>query len=222
QEYFFNSTRVGKSFGEILDEKLAIAGTTLYRRGNFMGTWDQVLCDALLDEYQADISLSAGVRWGTTVPKGHWITMGDMMTQCAITYGETYARDMKGSDLLLILEGVADNLFAEDPYLQSGGDMVRIGGLDYTIDPTAALNERLTDLKLDNGEAFDPEKTYKVAGWASVGAAPEGRLIWDIVRDYILRARDENNVLHLKKLNTPKLLGVSDNPGLADYEGEVG
>ena len=135
-EFYFNDTRVGKSFKEILDEKLAIAGTTLYRRGNFMGTWDQVICDALNDEYKSDMSLSAGVRWGTTVPKGEWITMGDMMTQVAITYGETYVIPMKGSDIVTMLEGIADNLFAKDPYLQSGGDMVRIGGLDYTIDPT--------------------------------------------------------------------------------------
>ncbi|MEE9446811.1 MAG: 5'-nucleotidase C-terminal domain-containing protein [Arenicellales bacterium] len=220
KEYFFNPTRVGKSFKDILDEKLAIAGETLYRRGNFMGTWDQVLCDALNDEFKSDMSLSAGVRWGTSVPKGEWITMGDMMTQCAITYGETYARPMKGSDIAEMLEGIADNLFTKDPYLQSGGDMVRIGGVDYTINPTKD-KDRLSDITFDNtGEALDPEKDYLVSGWATVGEAPKGRLIWDIVRDYIIRARDENNVLHLKKINTPKLVGVSDNPGLADYIGE--
>lgn len=220
-EFFFNPGRVGKTYKDILDEKLAIAGETLYRRGNFMGTWDQVICDALNDEYKSDMSLSAGVRWGTTVPKGEWITMGDMMTQCAITYGESYVRDMKGSEIVAMLEGVADNLFAKDPYLQSGGDMVRIGGLDYTIDPTKDEN-RLSDMRFNNtGEALDPEKTYKVSGWASVGAAPEGRLIWDIVRDYILRKRDENNVLNIDYMNVPKLVGVADNPGLADYRGEV-
>lgn len=218
--FYFDSRRVGKSYDEILGEKLAIAGTTLYRRGNFMGTWDQVICDALIDEYDAQISLSAGVRWGTTVPEGHWITMDDLMTQVAITYGETYVRDMKGSDLILTLEGIADNLFAIDPYLQSGGDMVRIGGLEYTIEPKGELNKRLTDVRLTSGEPIDPEKNYRVAGWASVGPAPEGRLIWDIVREYILRARDENNVLHLKHVSTPKLLGVDNNPGLADYIGE--
>ena len=220
-EFYFNADRLGKSFKEILDEKLAIAGRTLYRRGNFMGTWDQVLCDALNDEYKSDLSLSAGVRWGTTVPEGEWITMGDMMTQCAITYGETYVRDMKGSDIVVMLEGIADNLFTKDPYLQSGGDMVRIGGLDYTIDPTKEA-DRLSDIRFNNtGEALDPEKMYSVSGWATVGAAPEGRLVWDIVRDYILRARDENNVLNLSYINTPKLVGVSDNPGLADYIGET-
>ncbi len=220
--FYVNKGRVGKTYKEILDEKLAIAGTTLYRRGNFMGTWDQVICDALIHEYKANISLSAGVRWGTTVPKGQWVTMGDMMTQCALTYGETYAREMKGSDILVMLEGIADNLFAKDPYLQSGGDMVRVGGLEYTINPTKELNERLTDVRLTNGEALQANKNYLVAGWASVGPHPDGRLIWDIVRDYILAVRDADNVLHIKHINTPKLAGVSDNPGMADYIGELG
>ncbi len=220
--FYFNTERVGKTYAEILGEKLAIAGETLYRRGNFMGTWDQIICDALIDEYKADISLSAGVRWGTTIPAGHWITMGDMMTQVAITYGETYLIDMKGRDILVMLEGVADNLFDVDPYRQSGGDMVRTGGLDYSIDPAKPLNSRITDARLNNGHVIEPEETYKVAGWASVNAAPDGRLIWDIVRDYLLRARDSENVIHIKKLNVPKLLGVKDNPGLADYRGETG
>ena len=212
---------MGKTFKTLLSEKLAIAGETLYRRGNFMGTWDQVLCDALNDEFKSDISLSAGVRWGTTVPEGEWITTGDMMTQCAITYGETYVRDMKGADIVTMLEGIAGNLFDKDPYLQSGGDMVRVGGLDFTIDPTKD-KDRLSDLVITKtGEALDPEKMYSVSGWASVGQYPDGRLVWDIVRDYILRERDENKVLHIKKLNTPKLVGVSDNPGLADYVGET-
>ncbi len=221
-EFYYNADRVGKSYKDILDEKLAIAGETLYRRGNFMGTWDQVLCDALNDEYKSDMSLSAGVRWGTTVPKGEWITMGDMMTQCAITYGETYVRDMQGAEIVTMLEGIAGNLFDKDPYLQSGGDMVRVGGLDFTIEPGKDEN-RLSDIRFNKtGEALDPEKMYSVSGWATVGAAPEGRLIWDIVRDYILRARDENKVLNLKYINTPKLVGMNDNPGLADYIGETG
>ena len=220
-KFYYNEQRVGKTYKELLEEKLAIAGTTLYRRGNFMGTWDQLICDALNDEFGSDLSLSAGVRWGTTVPKGEWITAGDMMTQCAITYGETYVREMKGADIIVMLEGIADNLFAKDPYMQSGGDMVRIGGLDYTIDPTLDEN-RLSDLVLTKtGEAMDPEKNYLVSGWASVGPHPEGRLIWDVVRDYILRARDDKQVIHINKLNTPKLVGVSDNPGLADYVGET-
>ena len=223
KDRFYNKSRLGKSFDDILSEKLAIADRTLYRRGNFMGTWDQVLCNALRHEYGADVSLSAGVRWGTTTPAGEWITMEDVMTQCSMTYGETYMNEMKGQDLMNVLEQVADNLFDPDPYLQSGGDMVRVGGLDFTIDPTKKLYERITDARLDNGEPIDPEKTYKVAGWAVVNRTPEGRLMWDVVRDYILKAKDpKDNVLRLPKVNHPKLVGISDNPGIADYEGELG
>jgi sulfur-oxidizing protein SoxB len=220
-KFFFNPSRVGKTFEEILGEKLAIADRLLYRRGNFMGTWDQVLCNALRHEYGADVALSAGVRWGTTTLKGDWITMEDVMTQCAMTYGETYVSEMKGSDLLNIVEGVADNLFDPDPYLQSGGDMVRIGGLDYTIDPAKPLYERITDARLDNGHLIEPDETYKVAGWASVGKAPDGRLMWDVVRDYVVATKGDDDVLVLPKINHPKLVGVADNPGIADYPGEM-
>jgi sulfur-oxidizing protein SoxB len=218
---FFNKDRVGKTYEEILGEKLAKADRLLYRRGNFMGTWDQVLCNALRHEFDADVAMSAGVRWGTSTLKGDWITMEDVMTQCAMTYGETYVSEMNGKDLMNILEQVADNLFDLDPYLQSGGDMVRVGGMDYSIDPSKPLYERITDARLDNGHAIEPDTVYKVAGWASVGKAPEGRLMWDVVRDYILATKDENDVLVLPKINHPKLVGVSDNPGIADYPGEL-
>ncbi|VAW68697.1 Sulfur oxidation protein SoxB [hydrothermal vent metagenome] len=221
RKFFFNNRRLGKTFGDILDEKLAIADRLLYRRGNFMGTWDQVLCNALREEYNADVAMSAGVRWGTTTLKGDWITMEDVMTQCAITYGETYVNEMSGRDLMRILEGVADNLFDLDPYLQSGGDMVRVGGMDYTIDPSKPLYQRLTDAKLDNGHAIEPDQMYKVAGWATVNKAPDGRLMWDVVRDYILKNRGEDNVLRLPKINHPTLVGVKDNPGIADYPGKI-
>ncbi len=222
KKYHYNPKRVGKTYEQILNEKLAIADRTLYRRGNFMGTWDQVLCNALRHEYGADVAMSAGVRWGTTTLEGDWITMEDVMTQCSMTYAETYVSEMKGKDLMNILEGVADNLFDPDPYLQSGGDMVRVGGLDYTIDPSRKLYERLTDARLDNGHLIEPETTYKVAGWASVNRTPEGRLMWDVVRDYIIAARGEDHILRLPKINHPKLIGVSSNPGIADYPGKVG
>ncbi len=220
-KYFYNKDRVGKTFEEILNEKLAIADRLLYRRGNFMGTWDQVLCNALRHEYDADVAMSAGVRWGTTTLEGDWITMEDVMTQCAITYGETYVSEMTGHDLMRILEGVADNLFDPDPYLQSGGDMVRVGGMDYTIDPNKPIYERITNARLDNGHLIEPDQTYKVAGWASVNRTPEGRLMWDIVRDYIVSQRGKDNTLRLPKINHPKLIGVSKNPGIADYPGEL-
>ncbi len=218
-KYFYNPKRAGKTYKEILDEKLAIADRTLYRRGNFMGTWDQVLCNALRHEYGADVAMSAGVRWGTTTLEGEWITMEDVMTQCSMTYAETYVQEMKGKDLMNIIESVADNLFDPDPYLQSGGDMVRLGGMDYTIDPSKKLYERITEARLDNGHLIEPETMYKVTGWASVNQAPDGRLMWDIVRDYIIATRDKDHVLRLPKINHPKLIGVSANPGIADYPG---
>lgn len=221
KDKFFNPDRVGKTYEEILSEKLAISDRLLYRRGNFMGTWDQVLCNALREEHKADVSMSAGVRWGVTTLKGDWITMEDVMSQCAMTYGETYVTEMTGKALLSTLESVADNLFDEDPYLQSGGDMVRIGGMDYTIEPSKPLGKRITESRLDNGDIIDPDKTYKVAGWASVNKAPDGRLMWDVVRDYILNNKSDDNVLHLPKINHPKLIGVSENPGIADYPGKL-
>lgn len=221
KEHFYLDSRLGKTFKEILDEKLAIADRLLYRRGNFMGTWDQILCNALREEFGADIAMSAGVRWGTSTLKGDWITMEDLMTQCSLTYGETYVTEMTGHDLMNTIEQVADNLFDPDPYLQSGGDMVRLGGLDYTIDPSKKLYERITDARLDNGHLIEADKTYKVAGWASVGKAPNGRLMWDVVRDYIIKNKGKDNILKLAKINHPKLVGVSSNPGIADYPGEV-
>ncbi len=217
----FNPERVGKSYKEILEEKLAIADRLLYRRGNFMGTWDQILCNALREEYKADVALSAGVRWGTTTLKGDWITMEDVMNQCSMTYAETYVSDMTGKQLLDVLEQIADNLFDPDPYLQSGGDMVRAGGLDYTIDPTKPLFKRITEAKLDNGKAIDPDTVYKVAGWAVVNRTPDGRLMWDVVRDYIKANKGKDNILALPKINHPKLVNVAKNPGIADYDGDL-
>ena len=147
--------------------------------------------------------------------------MEDVMTQCSMTYAETYVSEMTGHDLLNILEQVADNLFDPDPYLQSGGDMVRVGGLDYTIDPSKPLYERITDARLDNGHLIEAEQTYKVAGWAQVNRTPEGRLMWDVVRDHIVKNRDKDNVLRIKKINHPKLVGVMKDPGIADYPGEA-
>ncbi|MGB0722484.1 MAG: thiosulfohydrolase SoxB [Gammaproteobacteria bacterium] len=219
---YTNKERAGKTYEEILTEKLAIAGETLYRRGNFMGTWDQVLCNALRAHYKADVALSAGVRWGTSVPEGMWITMDDVVNQSAMTYAETYVSEMTGQQLLDILEGVADNLFDPDPYLQSGGDMVRVGGLDYTIYPKNKLGERIREARLDNGNYIDPKGVYSVAGWAQVNRVPEGELLWDITREWILANRDEKTkILNLKKVNHPKLVGVNDDPGLADYPGKT-
>ncbi len=198
-----------------LEEKLAVSEETLYRRGNFNGTFDQVICDALTTVNDAQISLSPGFRWGTTVLPGQKITMDNVMDQTCITYPETYRREMKGSDIKAILEDVSDNLFNKDPYYQQGGDMVRVGGLDYVCEPGAGFGKRISNMTLDDGTKIEADKNYVVSGWATVGSKAPGEPIWDTVAKYL---RDQKTV-KLKKINTPKLVGVKDNPGLADYLG---
>ncbi|PUB80867.1 MAG: thiosulfohydrolase SoxB [gamma proteobacterium symbiont of Ctena orbiculata] len=198
-----------------LEEQLAITEETLYRRGNFNGTFDQVICDALTTVNDAQISLSPGFRWGTTVLPGQTITMDNVMDQTCITYPETYRREMKGSDIKAILEDVSDNLFNKDPYYQQGGDMVRVGGLDYVCEPGAGFGKRISNMTLDDGTKIEADKNYVVSGWATVGSKAPGEPIWDTVAKYL---RDQKTV-KIKKINTPKLVGVKDNPGLADYLG---
>lgn len=194
-----------------LNEELAVAEQVMFRRGNFNGTFDQLICDALRIESDAQISLSPGFRWGTTVPSGHTITMENVLDQTCMTYPETYRREMTGADIKLILEDVCDNLFNEDPYYQQGGDMVRVGGLDYVCDPTEKMGKRITDMALDNGEKIDASKKYVVAGWATVGSKSPGIPVWDMVANHLRR----NSTAKLEKINTPKLKNVSGNPGLA-------
>lgn len=196
-----------------LNEELAVADELMFRRGNFNGTFDQVICDALRQVNGAQISLSPGFRWGTTVLKGQTVTMEHVLDQTCLTYPETYVRDMKGSELKLILEDVADNLFNPNPYLQSGGDMVRVGGFDYVCDPTKPIGQRISEMTLDNGQKIDANKHYSVSGWATVGARSEGADIWDVVGEYL---RDRK-VASIDKLNTPKLKNVTGNPGLTEY-----
>jgi sulfur-oxidizing protein SoxB len=196
-----------------LEEELATAEETLFRRGNFNGTFDQVICDALRKVNDAQISLSPGFRWGTTVLPGQKITMDNVMDQTCITYPETYRREMTGAEIKLILEDVCDNLFNPDPYVQQGGDMVRVGGLDYVCDPTASMGGRILDMALDDGTKVEADKTYVVAGWATVGSQSPGEPIWDTVATYL---RDIKTV-KVGKLNTPKLKNVAGNPGIADY-----
>lgn len=212
-----NPDRVGKTYDEILTEKLCSTNQTLYRRGNFMGTWDQVLVNSLREEHDADFAMSAGVRWGTSVPAGHDVTMEDLMTNTSMTYGETYVSEMKGAQLKEVLEGIAENLFVQDPYLQSGGDMVRMGGMDYTIDPAAGLGNRISEMKDDEGTLIDPNKSYKVSGWAQVGSVGNGRLMWDVAADYLRK----QGTLDLKKVNHPTVKGVKTNPGIENYSGKL-
>ena len=129
--------------------------------------------------------------------------------------------DILGGIYLFNPEQVADNLFDPDPYLQSGGDMVRVGGMDYTMDPLKPLYERITDARLDSGHLIEATETYRVAGWAQVNNTPDGRLMWDVVRDHIVKNKGKDDVLTIPKINHPKLIGVSDNPGIADYPGEI-
>ncbi len=194
-----------------LGEKLADAGELLYRRGNFNGTMDQLICDALRHELGAEMALSPGFRWGPALLPGGAITMGDLLAQTAITYPDAYVQDMTGAQLKSVMEDVCDNLFNKDPYLQQGGDMVRIGGMDYACAPNADIGHRISDMTLDDGRAVEADKTYRVAGWASVSLPQTGRPVWDVVAGY-LRGR---GTAKLAKVNRVKLNGVGGNPGYA-------
>jgi sulfur-oxidizing protein SoxB len=145
------------------------------------------------------------------------VTMERLMDQTAMTYPETYSRDMSGAEIKTILESVADNLFHTDPYYQQGGDMVRVGGLNFSCDPTEIMNSRIDDLTMDDGRLLDAGKKYKVAGWATVGSESPGPPVWDVVAEY-LRAK---KTITVDKMNTPKLRNVSGNEGIADYAGEM-
>jgi len=159
---------------------------TLYRRGNFNGTWDDLICDALLSERDAEIALSPGVRWGPSILPGQKITREDIWNVTSMTYPEAYRTEMTGEFLHVVLEDVADNLFNPDPYYQQGGDMVRVGGLGYHIDITKPQGERITNMTiLKTGESIDPSKSYVVAGWASVNEGTQGPPIWDVLERHI-------------------------------------
>jgi len=194
----------------MLQEPLATAGSLLYRRGNFDGPFDQVICDALRTRNNAQIALSPGFRWGTTILPGQTITMEHVLEQTCMTYPETYVRDMTGQDIKAVLEDVADNLFNPDPYYQQGGDMVRVGGMEYSIDPSAGFGKRIDDMRLENGERIDASKKYRVAGWATVGSKSPGEPVWDTVAGYL----KDKKTIEIKKVNTPLLKQAGNNPGL--------
>jgi sulfur-oxidizing protein SoxB len=189
-------------------EKVATADRLLYRRGNFNGTVDQLICDALRGEFDAEIAFSPGFRWGTSLLPGQPVTMEDVFSETAITYPETYLQNMTGHQIKDTLEDVCDNLFNADPYYQQGGDMVRVGGMTYTCTPAETVGRRISDLKLDNGKPLDAGKSYKVAGWASVNAQ-QGAPVWDVLTKH----------LRSGKMPGPQgagvtLRGVDDNPGI--------
>lgn len=203
---------VREPFKQQLETVLAKTETTLYRRGNFIGTFDQVIVDALMAVRGADIAFSPGFRWGTSLLPGDDITVERVMDQTGITYAKSTLNEMTGENIKLVLEDIADNLFNADPYYQMGGDMVRVGGLRYAINPSAPIGERLSDLEL-NGKPIDPSKTYKVAGWASVNPQPDDLPdIWDVVAEYL---RDQK-VIRDVVANVPKVKGIETNPGFVD------
>src|SRR3979490_1605281 len=201
--------RVRAPYAANYAEEIATADRLLYRRGNFNGTTDQLICDALRSEFDAEIALSPGFRWGLSVLPGQPVTMEDVLSETAVTYPETYLQTMTGGQIKDILEDVCDNLFNADPYYQQGGDMVRVGGMAYTCTPAESAGRRISELKLDNGRSLEAGKSYRVAGWASVNEQ-SGAPVWDVLAK------------HLRSPKTPDrhgagvtLRGVDDNPGLA-------
>ncbi len=201
--------KVRAPYAAKLDEQLATSEGLLYRRGNFNGTWDQLIVDALMDVKGAQIAFSPGFRWGTSILPGQAITRDHLMDQVAITYPATTLTNMTGVMIKTVLEDVCDNLFNPDPYYQQGGDMVRVGGLEYTCDPLADSGKRIGDMRL-GGKAIEADKTYKVAGWAPVAQGATGTPIWDVMETYF----KANPVIKPRRPNVPKLKGMAGNAGM--------
>ncbi|WP_088142531.1 thiosulfohydrolase SoxB [Achromobacter xylosoxidans] len=201
--------RIRAPYAQKLSQPLATTEETLYRRGNFNGTFDQVILDALMQVKGAEIAFSPGFRWGTSLLPGQAITMENVLDQTAITYPHTTVTQMSGATLKTILEDVADNLFNPDPYYQQGGDMVRVGGLQYAIDPAGAAGARISDMRL-GGSPVQADKQYKVAGWAPVAEGASGEPIWDVVATYL---RDRKTIGQVSP-NQPAVKGVAGNQGL--------
>ena len=202
--------RVRAPYKARLDEKLAVTEGLLYRRGNFGGTLDQVILDALMEVKGADLAFSPGFRWGTSLLPGQAITLDHVMDQTAITYPHVTQNEFTGEQIKAIMEDVADNLFNPDPYYQQGGDMVRVGGMTYTCDPIAKMGGRISEMRL-KGKPIEADKKYKVAGWAPVAEGASGEPIWDLVATY-LRSK---KVIKPVKLNLPIIKGMQGNRGIA-------
>ena len=202
---------VRKPFLKDLNRVIATTEVTLFRRGNFNGSWDQIICDALREVKGADVSFSPGFRWGTSVIPGQDITFDDLATETAMTYPETYVKEMDGKTIKMILEDVADNLFNPDPFYQQGGDMVRTGGIAYRFDPLEKAGNRCSNITLTNGKPVEANKKYKVAGWATVNSKAPDEPVWETVETYLKAHK------HIKqlKVDTPDLVHVKGNPGIA-------
>jgi sulfur-oxidizing protein SoxB len=190
-------------------DKIATADRLLYRRGNFFGTVDQLICDALRTELDTEIALSPGFRWGSSVLPGQSLTMEEVLAETAISYPETYVQSMTGGKIKEALEDVCDNLFNPDPYHQQGGDMVRVAGFTYACTPAESIGRRISDLKLDNGRALDAGKSYRVAGWASVNEQM-GVPVWDVLARHLGAGKMPD-----ARGAGVTLRGVDDNPGIA-------
>ena len=209
-------TKVRAPYESRLAQTLAVTDGLLYRRGNFNGSWDQLVCDALMQVQGAEIAFSPGFRWGTTLLPGQAITRELMMDQLAITYPYTTVSEMSGETIKTVLEDVADNLFNPDPYYQQGGDMVRVGGMSYSCTPGEKMGRRISEMRLA-GKPIEADRKYKVAGWAPVAEearnAPGSKPIWELVEGWL--AAQPGGHVKPRRLNTPTLLGVQGNPGLA-------
>ena len=192
-----------KPFEEKLQERLAVTEGLLYRRGNFNGSWDQLILDALLAEQDAEIAFSPGFRWGTSLLPGEPIVRERLMDQCAITYPHATVTPLTGREIKAILEDIADNLFNPDPYLQQGGDMVRVGGLTYACSPREKIGSRISDLRL-RGKPLDAARRYKVAGWAPVAEGATGEPVWQLLERHL---KDRRSIA-ARAPNRPRLIGV--------------
>jgi sulfur-oxidizing protein SoxB len=206
-------TKIRAPYATQLAEKLAITEGTLYRRGNFNGTGDQLLLDAMMQVQGADIAFSPGFRWGTSLLPGQAITREWLMDMTATTYSYATLTEMTGATIKTVLEDVCDNLFNPDPYYQQGGDMVRVGGLQYSCNPLASMGKRIDDMRL-NGQPLEADKKYKVAGWAPVAEEAKqagGKQIWEVAEQWL---KASGGKVSARKANTPKLIGVLPNPGV--------
>jgi sulfur-oxidizing protein SoxB len=202
--------RVRAPYKGKLEEKLAVTDGLLYRRGNFNGTFDQLILDALMEVRGADLAFSPGFRWGTSLLPGQAITREHVMDQTATTYSYSTLTEMTGEMIKTVLEDVCDNLFNPDPYYQQGGDMVRVGGLQYACAPNEKMGSRIQDMRL-NGRPVEASKRYKVAGWAPVAEGASGEPVWDVVETWL---KDKKRIAP-RTLNSPRLIGLKGNPGIA-------
>ena len=207
-EIFINKTK--KPYNKLFNKVVGTSNLDLYRRGTFNGSFDQLICESMTTLLDTEISLSPGFRWGPTILANEEITMSDIYSHTAITYPNTYKREMSGETIKNILEDVADNIFNPDPYLQQGGDMVRTSGLSYEITPKNNINNRISNLKTNNGKLIESQKIYKVSGWAGVNEEETGKPIWDITREYLQSIK----FFDAASVKQPKIIYENNNIGI--------